>query len=443
MQGKRGWDQSLMASLFEKEGTYGAGKTHTANTSCSFYGFDFDPSYADKVVTDKDEITGLESGHDQEILVYGNNPTMKFARVRPNDFAGFASLVLGSSTPYRDAALAAYRHHIVPIGSTLALPSIAIVHKMAALQQEFRGVKGDSLKLYGSAGGFLQMDVGMIASGQRATNAAAFAAVITESWMKIDQLKVWLETGANISISSGASFDGNPLTTLAFVDGGVGADTLTDSANGFVADGFKPGMSVKITGATTSGNDVTAILTNVAAGTLTFATGTWAAAEAGKAGMTVVGTPTQGTEDISSATPDNLSIRGLSFEWTWNNNQFPQYGFGGAGYLQDILYKRRGSTLKIELQFEDETEAAYFNTQAVCAVELDFKAAGLIAAGGSMYYGAQVVIPRCKIKTYPYPKGGVDDLLSQTLEFEVFEESPNPQVVIEAYTAQAAYLATP
>jgi hypothetical protein len=429
-----------MASLFEKEATYGAGKTHTSSTSCSFYGFDFDPVYADKIVTDKDEITGLESGHDQQILTFGNNPTMKFTRVRPNDFAGFASLVLGSSTPYKDGAVVAYRHHIVPIASTLALPSIAIVHKMAALQQEFRGVKGDSLKLYGQAGGFLQMDVGMISSGQRETNAASFAPVISESWMKVDQLKVWLETGANISISSGVSYGGNP-TALAFVDGGGSADTMTDAASRLVTDGFKPGMSVKITGATTTGNDVTAILTNVAAGTLTFPTGTFAAAEGGKAGMTVVGTPTQGTEDISSATPDNLSIRGLSFEWAWDNNQYPQYGFGGAGYLQDILYKRRTSTLKIELQFEDQTEAAYFNTQEVCAVELDFKAAGLIAVGGSMYYGAQVVIPRCKIKQYPYPKGGVNDLLSQTLEFEVFEESPNPQVIIEAYTAIPAYLA--
>lgn len=440
---KKGWDAYLMASVFQKEASYAAGKTHTDNTSCSFKGFDFDPGHSDMVTSDKDEVNGKEHGYDQEITAYGNNPTLKFARVRPNDLAAFAALVLGSVTANQDAALTAYRHRIIPITDGTGLPSISLVHKIGAIQTEYKGVKGNTLRLSGSAGGFLSMDVGMIASGNRATNVAAFAAAITESWMKIDQCKFWLETASNIAIGSGATYGGNPLTQLAFVDGGGGDDTLTDAANRFVSDGFKPGMTVVIAGATTAGNDGSRVVTSVAVGALTFATGSWAAAEAGKAGMTVVGTPTQGTEDISLATPDNLSIRAQSFEFGWDNKAMGQPGFGGAGYLQDVIYGRRAATFRATIQFADAAEIAYFTAQDACAVELDFKAAGLIAGGGSMYYGAQIVIPRMKIKAYPQPKGGVNDALSQDFDFEVFEDGTNQAVIMDCYTAQAAYLAAP
>jgi hypothetical protein len=443
MQGKRAWSAQLMASVFEKEATYNAGKTHTSSTSCSFNGFEFDPGYDDKMVSDIDEINGREFGYDQQIMQYGNNPKLGFNRVRPNDFAAFAALVLGSTTPYQDAALAAYRHHIVPITGDAALPSISMVHSIGGVQTEYKGVIGNSLKLSGSEGGFLKMDVGLIASGLRATNAAAFAAWITESWLKVGDMKLWIESGADISISSGVAYSGNPLTELDFVDGGAGVDTLTDDGSHFVSDGFKPGMSVKITGATTSGNDVTAILTTVAAGVLTFPSGTFAGAEAGKAGMTVVGTPTQGTEDISSGTPDNLSIRGKSFEFGWDNKAKPQYGFGGGDYLQDVLYNRRSASLKMSLLAEAAVEIGYYDANTVLACEIDIKAAGLIAAGGSMYYGAQIVIPRMKISKYPVMKGGVNDLLSQDIEFEIFNDGVNPSVIIEGFCAQAAYLAAP
>jgi hypothetical protein len=443
-QGKKGWAAYLMASVFEKEAdaAYASGKTHTSSTSCSFHGFDFDPGYADTITSDKDEVTGKEHGYNQEITAYGNNPTLKFPRVRPNDLAAFAALVMGSVTSYQDAALTAYRHRIIPVADGTGLPSIAVVHKIGAIQTEYKGVKGNTLKLSGEAGGFLAMDLAMIASGSRATNAAAIPAAITESWMKIDQLKVWLETAANIAIGSGAVFDGDP-THLTFVDGGGGADTITDSDSGFVVDGFKPGMTVVIAGATTAGNDGSRIVTNVAAGTLTFATNSFPTGEAGKAGMTVVGTPTQGTEDISSATPDPLSARFKSFEFGWDNKAEGQPGAGGAGYFQDVVYGRRVATLKVTLQFADAAEIAYFTAQDVCALEFDFKAAGLIATLGSMYYGAQLVIPRAKIKAYPQPKGGVNDVLTQEFDFEIFNDGTNPPVIMDVYTAQAAYLAAP
>jgi hypothetical protein len=350
-----------MASVFQKEATFAAGKTHTDSTSCSFHGFEFDPAIADVVTNDKDEINGKEHGYDQEITAYRNNPTLKFARVRPNDFAAWASLVFGVSTATQDSALTAYRHAISPIADGTGLPSISLVHKIQGIQTEYKGVKGNTFGLSGSVdqnGGFVSMDIGLIGSGQRATNAASFAAAITESWMKMDQLKLFLETGANISILAGT-------------------------------------------------------------------------------------TPVQAAEDISSATPDDLSIRLASFDFQWNNNGSGQPGAGGAGYHQDVIYGRRAATFKATIQGADGTEIGYYATQEVCAVELDFKAAGLIAVGGAMYYGGSIIIPRCKIKVYPQPKGAVGDPLTQDLEFEIFENGTNAPVLIYGYTAQAAYLAAP
>jgi len=79
-------------------------------------------------------------------------------------------------------------------------------------------------------------------------------------------------------------------TTIAFVDGGGGDDTITDSATGFVTAGFTVGDLITVTGATTAGNNTTYTLTAVAAGTLTMATGSITTAEAGIAGVAFVTT---------------------------------------------------------------------------------------------------------------------------------------------------------
>lgn len=78
------------------------------------------------------------------------------------------------------------------------------------------------------------------------------------------------------AVASEAITSGN----MAFVDGGAGEDTITDSGNGFVTAGFSPGDLIYIYGATTAGNNLAGVeLTAVAAGTLTFATAKVAAAE--------------------------------------------------------------------------------------------------------------------------------------------------------------------
>jgi hypothetical protein len=79
-------------------------------------------------------------------------------------------------------------------------------------------------------------------------------------------------------------------TGLAFVDGGESADSITDSGNGFIDAGFAPGDLLFVQGATTSGNDddiTGAVILTVAAGTITFASGTVNTDEGGAAGTVV------------------------------------------------------------------------------------------------------------------------------------------------------------
>ena len=68
-------------------------------------------------------------------------------------------------------------------------------------------------------------------------------------------------------------------TTIAFVDGGGGNDSITDSASGFVAAGFEAGDVIVITGSDSNNITVTAI--SVVAGTIEVATGTFTAESAG------------------------------------------------------------------------------------------------------------------------------------------------------------------
>ena len=93
-------------------------------------------------------------------------------------------------------------------------------------------------------------------------------------------------------VSQATTFSGTS-TNLTFVDGGGSSDTLTDSGNNFVTDGFVTGDTVVVSGATTPANDGVYTATGVAAGTLTFATGSWDTGEVGATGMTVIATITR------------------------------------------------------------------------------------------------------------------------------------------------------
>jgi len=79
-------------------------------------------------------------------------------------------------------------------------------------------------------------------------------------------------------------------STIAFVQDG-GADTITDSADGFVTAGFEAGDVITVAGATSAHGAGIAIV-SVAAGTLTLGDAVLAAAEAGIAGVSFTVTST-------------------------------------------------------------------------------------------------------------------------------------------------------
>lgn len=85
-----------------------------------------------------------------------------------------------------------------------------------------------------------------------------------------------VDADVNDAIHENLTFQGSGTaqiqgTGIAFVDGGGGVDTITDSNNGFIRAGFQPGHKITVSGSTTSDGDYT--LTAVVAGTLTMATG--------------------------------------------------------------------------------------------------------------------------------------------------------------------------
>jgi hypothetical protein len=78
--------------------------------------------------------------------------------------------------------------------------------------------------------------------------------------------------------------------TLTYVDGGGSADSITDSASGFIAAGFAPGDVIYTFGSTQPLNDISAgvVLISVVAGTITFATGTVNTGQAFEAGTVLI-----------------------------------------------------------------------------------------------------------------------------------------------------------
>ncbi len=80
--------------------------------------------------------------------------------------------------------------------------------------------------------------------------------------------------------------------TIAFVDGGLGTDSITDSGNGFLLAGFVADQSYTISGS--GDNDYSFTPSVVAAGTLTVPTGTVTTESAG-AYITIKADPPGGT----------------------------------------------------------------------------------------------------------------------------------------------------
>ena len=87
--------------------------------------------------------------------------------------------------------------------------------------------------------------------------------------------------------------------TLAYADNGASEDSITDSGAGFVTAGFAPGDLIYTYNPTTGGNKLSGVaLTSVAAGTITFATGTLAGSESFPAAGCIVACTGGSLKDI-------------------------------------------------------------------------------------------------------------------------------------------------
>lgn len=346
-----GWKRRIMMSLYKKEATYDAGVTMNSTNAAEMYGFDSDPaSWPDETADDAGGITGSEFATMQEIIRQKIEIDYSEPRVKPNTLAGLGALVLGNVAATQDGALIAYRQLATPIAHATALPSIQ-VEELAGTQWAYKGVVGKSFTISGKEDGFVGAGAKMIGSGTRATSATAFPAKITESWIKTTQMKVWLENGANISISA---------------------------------------------------------------------------------------TPVQDAEDISSATPDDLKIRARSFNFEWDNNNFVNFGYGSAVLQENDKGPRRSAKLTFSLLYKDDTELTYYTGQETMAIEFDAKGA-LIAAGGAMFYGMDLIVPAFKLKPIS-KKGKVGDWLTQDFEALIIDNGTNPLVQLYVYTAKTGFM---
>ena len=91
-------------------------------------------------------------------------------------------------------------------------------------------------------------------------------------------------------------------TTIAFVDGGGGSDTITDSGNGFVTAGFEATDKIRIIGSASNDGDYQ--LTAAVAGTLTMATGSLTAETASES-VTIYQIP---KEDSSPSETSHINL---------------------------------------------------------------------------------------------------------------------------------------
>jgi len=315
--------------------------------------------WPDQIETDRNTVHGSQHATTSEIIYQDARFTYNEPRVRPTHLGGLAALALGNlSASVQDAALAAYRHKILPVAATVDLPSIAMQEKAGQEQYKYTGIKGESIRLFRN-GAYWAVEVGLQGSGTRATAADAFPTKLTtESPLRWLDTHCWLETGADISIDA---------------------------------------------------------------------------------------TPVQGAENISSGTPDAIKSRLLDATFRWDNALDAPDGYApGGGTVRTRLDHgpERMGTLTLQLHVDAATlaaERAYYTGQVNTAVEIECKGATLIAVGGAMFPGFDLIIPRIRLK--PIARGVVNGSNVITFEGELFDDGVNDVAILYVYNSQATYLA--
>lgn len=345
---KYGYATQGMFSFKTKEASYGAAVTINSSNFFSLLGAKIKVEWPDLVADDGDMITGSEFPTEQEIQEADTRIIITEERAHPSFVAAAMALATGSNTPAQDGALVAYRHLAVPMAAGSAMPSINAVVELGGIKRLYKGLFAESVKISGQKGGYINCELVLRGNGSRPADVTAFVASISESWLKVRNIRAWMESGANISISA---------------------------------------------------------------------------------------TPAQGAEDISSATPDVLSNRFKSFEFSWSNN--PEKQLDNLGVDHGV----RAAALKFGLTHNDGTEVGYYEAQDNLACEIDLDSGTIIASTGAFKYGLDMIFPLGRLKKAPLPDGGTTGILDAEYEVLLMDNGTDPLFKCYTYNAIAAFLA--
>lgn len=175
--------------------------------------------------------------------------------------------------------------------------------------------------------------------------------------------------------------------------------------------------------------------------------------------ITATASISQTAENISSATPDNITGQLSNFSFTVNNNPRVEAGFLATN-SSDALCRgqaQRGATREVTAEwtqtFEADTDLTTFegtnNKQEHMALEVvQYESAqGVIAGGGAMYYGFNIIIPRGNLDVIG---SSADDDGVVTRNLKLIAKTPtnadegagsaSKPVMVHVYTAQTAYM---
>ena len=211
----------FMASLGDKEATYNAGPalwTAPAALQLFEFGEDFVVNWADLIAGDRETVHGSQYATLDEIIRQDAGGSYPEPRVRPASLAGWAALAGGAVVSVQDAALAAWRHKLTPVGVSTSTPSIGIQVKRGLEQLRFTGVKADgfTLRRGGPQRAYFELAVPLIGSGTRVTAADAFPAKLTaEDLLRWGDARAFRQYGGALTIAA------TPVQGAANISGGT------------------------------------------------------------------------------------------------------------------------------------------------------------------------------------------------------------------------------
>jgi len=430
----------LALSLFDKEATYDAGPAGwLAVNACSLTGFEGMAQMEDETVDDREGVTGTEMPTSQEILKKGWALEYTENRLRPNTLAGLAALHFGAWATKQETGKTAYYHKIQMLeGGTATITANTIA---------FVDTNPDTITDSGNgfvAAGF-KAGMQVIVSGSVANDGVYIVDTVVAGTLTlaIEHVLTAGVAGPAVTITAlglpsiGAIYK---QAGSQYQAKGIKSDVFTLKLNaGFFA------LTSSLVGSGTRATDTTAFPAKITEAWLKTGkiAGAWVETGA-NISIPLTQVPTQGAENISSATPDDLTVRLLDFTFTHNNNLRKDLGYiaGGGDVRSELEFGRREATVEMKvkaLQTAWATEIGYYNNQDIMAMELHCDMGTLIDATGAYKYGFILIIPQIRLN--PIVREVQDDFHVFNISGAVQDNGTNPPVLMYVYNAQSAYLA--